>query len=148
MLVLHSPTTVGSKSTNTVRGNVFSRSSLAEKRVEGIVSSANSFVARHLAIRLDSMLQTVQLPTSISNLNSGLANVDRNTFTLSEDRSALNTTHSFAGAVKTEFTIAFGRLLLVKERERDSPWNSTTSLFPSQDIYPSRSFRTLQNRSM
>ena len=56
--------------------NVFSCSSLAEKRVKGIVSSADSLVARHLAIRLNSMLQAVQLPTSVSNLNSGLANVD------------------------------------------------------------------------
>ena len=57
-------------------GNVLSRSSLAEKRVKGIVSSADSLVAWHLAIRLNSMLQAVQLPTSVSNLNSGLANVD------------------------------------------------------------------------
>ena len=62
--------------------NVFPRSSLTEKRVERIVSSADSLVAWHLAIRLNSMLQAVQLPTSISNLNSGLANVDRNTLAL------------------------------------------------------------------
>ena len=62
--------------------NVFSRSSFAEKRVKGIITTADGFVARHLAIRLNSMLQAVQLPTSISNLNSGLANVDRNTLTL------------------------------------------------------------------
>mmetsp|Transcript_66257 Transcript_66257/g.104908 ORF Transcript_66257/g.104908 Transcript_66257/m.104908 type:complete len:203 (-) Transcript_66257:121-729(-) len=61
--------------------NVFSRSSFAEKRVKGIITTADGFVARHLAIRLNSMLQAVQLPTSISNLNSGLANVDRNTLT-------------------------------------------------------------------
>jgi len=63
---------------------VFSRSSFAEERVEGIISSADGFVAWHLTIRLNSMLQAVQLPTSISNLNSGLANVDRNTLTLKE----------------------------------------------------------------
>ena len=62
--------------------NVFSRSSFAEKCVKGIITTADGFVARHLAIRLNSMLQAVQLPTSISNLNSGLANVDRNTLTL------------------------------------------------------------------
>ena len=62
--------------------NVFSRSSFAEKGVKGIITTADGFVARHLAIRLNSMLQAVQLPTSISNLNSGLANVDRNTLTL------------------------------------------------------------------
>ena len=62
--------------------NVFSRSSFAEKGVKGIITTADGFVARHLAIRLNSMLQAVQLPTSISNLNSSLANVDRNTLTL------------------------------------------------------------------
>ena len=62
--------------------NVFSRSSFAEKCVKGIITTADGFVARHLAIRLNSMLQAVQLPTSISNLNSSLANVDRNTLTL------------------------------------------------------------------
>ena len=66
--------------------NVFSRSGLAEKRVEGIVSSADGLVAWHLAIRLNSMLQAVQLPTSVSNLNSGLANVDWNTLTLEKKR--------------------------------------------------------------
>ena len=62
--------------------NVFPGASLAEKRVEGIVSSADSLVARHLAIRLNSMLQAIQLPTGVANLNSGLTNVYRNTFTL------------------------------------------------------------------
>ena len=70
--------------------NVFSRSCLAEKRVEGIISSANRLVARHLAIRLNSMLQAVQLPTGISNLNSGLANVDRNTLTLKNKKKRIN----------------------------------------------------------
>jgi len=55
---------------------MFSRSSFAEKGVEGIITTADGFVARHLAIRLNAMLQAVQLPTSISNLNSRLTNVD------------------------------------------------------------------------
>ena len=62
--------------------DMFSCSSFAEKRVEGVVSSTDGLVARHLAIRLNSMFQAVQLPTSISNLNPGLANVDRDTLTL------------------------------------------------------------------
>lgn len=61
--------------------DMFSSSSFAEKRVEGVVSSTDGLVARHLAIRLNSMFQAVQLPTSISNLNPGLANVDRDTLT-------------------------------------------------------------------
>ena len=62
--------------------DMFACSGFAEKRVEGIVSSADGLVARHLAIRLNSMFQAVQLPTSVSNLNPGLANMDRDTLTL------------------------------------------------------------------
>ena len=61
---------------------MFPCAGFAEKRVEGIISSADGFVARHLAIRLNSMLQAVQLPTSISNLNSRLTNMDGNTLAL------------------------------------------------------------------
>jgi len=34
-----------------------------------------------VTIRLDPMLQTVQLPTGVANLATGLANVDRDTLT-------------------------------------------------------------------
>ena len=61
---------------------MFPCAGFAEKRVEGIISSTDGFVARHLAIWLNSMLQAVQLPTSISNLNSCLTNVDRDTLAL------------------------------------------------------------------
>ena len=61
---------------------MFSCSGLTEKCVKGIVSSADSLVARHLAIRLNSMLQAIQLPTGVADLNSGLTDVYRNTFTL------------------------------------------------------------------
>jgi len=64
---------------------MFPCAGFAEKRVEGIISSADGFVARHLAIRLNAMLQAVQLPTSISNLNSRLTNVDGNTLALLKD---------------------------------------------------------------
>ena len=64
---------------------MFPRAGFAEKRVEGIISSADGFVARHLAIRLNSMLQAVQLPTSISNLNTRLTNMDGNTLALWKD---------------------------------------------------------------
>jgi len=56
--------------------NVFTSSSFAEESVEGIVSASDGFVAGHLTIRLDSMLQTVQLPARVSDLDTGLANVD------------------------------------------------------------------------
>ena len=62
--------------------DVLSCSGFAEERVKGIVSSTDGFVAWHLAIRLNSMFQTVQFPTGVSNLNTSLANVNRDTLAL------------------------------------------------------------------
>jgi hypothetical protein len=56
--------------------NVFSGSGLREKRVEGIVASTDRFVRWHLTVRLDSVLQAVQFPARISNLDTGLSNVN------------------------------------------------------------------------
>lgn len=56
--------------------------SLREKGVEGVVSTTNSLVRWHLTIRLDAMFKTVELPAGITNLNTSLANVDRNALTL------------------------------------------------------------------
>ena len=49
---------------------------LAEEGVEGVVSATDRLVAGHLAVRLDAMLQAVQLPACIADLYSGLADVD------------------------------------------------------------------------
>lgn len=63
-------------------GNMFSCASFTEESVERIVTASNGLVAGHLAIGLNSMLQTVQFPTGITNLHSGLANMNWNTLTL------------------------------------------------------------------
>ena len=57
-------------------GNVLASSCLREEGVEGIVSSANGLVRWHLTIGLDTVLEAVQLPAGISDLDTGLANVD------------------------------------------------------------------------
>ena len=41
---------------------------------------SNRIVSLYLSIRLDSMLQTIQLPTCVAHLTSGLADVDRDHF--------------------------------------------------------------------
>jgi hypothetical protein len=51
-----------------------------EESVEGIVATTNSLVRWHLTVRRNTMFKTVEFPTSITNLNTGLTNVDRNTF--------------------------------------------------------------------
>jgi len=59
--------------------NVLSTASLREESLEGVISK--SLVRGHASIRLDSMLETVEFPTGISNLDSSLANVNRDTLT-------------------------------------------------------------------
>ena len=58
--------------------------SLAEEGVEGVVSSSDGLVTGHLTVRLDAVLQAVQLPACIAYLSSSLADMDRDTFTLQE----------------------------------------------------------------
>ena len=61
---------------------MLSSSGLAKEGVKGVISSTDSLVRRHLAVGLDTMLETVELPAGISDLNTGLSSVDRNTLTL------------------------------------------------------------------
>ena len=63
---------------------MFASSGLTEEGVEGVISSSNGLVAGHLTVRLDAVLQAVQLPTCIAYLGSSLANMDGDTFTLQE----------------------------------------------------------------
>ena len=61
---------------------MFSSSSLTKESVERIISSSNCLVTGHLAIWLDAMLQAIQLPAGIANLDTSLTNVDWDTLTL------------------------------------------------------------------
>jgi len=60
---------------------VLSCPSLTEKRIEGVVTAPYGFIAGHLTVRLDSMLQTEELPARISNLHTSLADMDANALT-------------------------------------------------------------------
>ena len=61
---------------------MFASSSLTEEGVEGVVSTTDGLVTGHLTIRLDAMLQAVQLPAGIADLDTSLADVDTDTLTL------------------------------------------------------------------
>ena len=65
---------------------MFSRTSLAEESIEGIIASSNSLVTWHLTVRLDSVFQAIQLPAGIADLHSGLADMDGYTLTLKVKR--------------------------------------------------------------
>ena len=56
--------------------HMLASSSLREEGVEGVISTSNGLVTWHLTIRLDAVLQAVQLPAGIAHLDSGLADMD------------------------------------------------------------------------
>ena len=55
---------------------------LAEEGVETVVTPSNCLVRWHLAVGLNAMFKAIQFPAGITNLDSSLANVDRDTLTL------------------------------------------------------------------
>jgi hypothetical protein len=59
--------------------DVFAGTSFREKGVERVVAATNGFVAWHLSIRLDSVLEAVEFPAGVTDLDSGLSDVDRDT---------------------------------------------------------------------
>jgi len=61
-------------------GDVLASASLGEEGVEGIVTASDGLVGRHLAIRLDAVLEAVKLPASVTGLATALADVDGDTF--------------------------------------------------------------------
>ena len=56
---------------------------LGEEGVETVVAPSDGLVRGHLAVRLDPVLQAVQLPAGIADLAAGLADVDRDALALS-----------------------------------------------------------------
>lgn len=55
---------------------MFASASLTEEGVETVISTSDSFVRRHLTVRLDAMFQTVQLPAGVTDLYTSLSNMD------------------------------------------------------------------------
>jgi hypothetical protein len=61
--------------------DVLASTSLGEEGVEGVVTATDGLVGRHLAVRLDAVLKAVKLPTTVTDLATALADMDRNTLT-------------------------------------------------------------------
>lgn len=61
---------------------MLARAGLAEEGVEGVVSAAEGLVGGHLPVGLDAVLQAVQLPAGVADLDAGLADVDGDAFPL------------------------------------------------------------------
>jgi hypothetical protein len=59
---------------------VLASTSLGEEGVESIIATTDGLVGGHLAIRLDTVLEAEELPAGITDLDTGLTNVNRNDF--------------------------------------------------------------------
>jgi len=57
-------------------GDVLAGTSLGEEGVEGIVTTTDSLIGGHLAIGLNSVLEAEELPAGVTDLDTGLSNVD------------------------------------------------------------------------
>jgi len=62
-------------------GDVLASTSLGEEGVESIITTTDGVISGHLAIRLDTVLEAIKLPASVTDLDTGLTNVNRNSLT-------------------------------------------------------------------
>mmetsp|Transcript_3944 Transcript_3944/g.8793 ORF Transcript_3944/g.8793 Transcript_3944/m.8793 type:complete len:174 (+) Transcript_3944:1031-1552(+) len=76
-LVTHSWFEININSTR----DVFTSTSFAEEGVEGVIATSDGLVTWHLTVGLDSVLEAVEFPAAVTGLDTGLAQVDRDTFT-------------------------------------------------------------------
>ena len=60
--------------------NVLTSTSLGEEGVESVVTTTDGFIGWHLTIRLDTVLKAEKLPAGVTNLDTGLTDVDGNDF--------------------------------------------------------------------
>merc|ERR1719428_942980 len=62
-------------------GNMLASSSLRKEGVEGIITPSNCFVGCHLPIWLNTVLQAEQFPACVTNLDTGLTEMNAKDFT-------------------------------------------------------------------
>jgi predicted TIM-barrel enzyme len=71
-LITHSRLKVDKDATR----NVLAGTSLREEGVEGVITTTDGLVGRHLTIRLDAVLEAVQLPATITSLHTSLTKMN------------------------------------------------------------------------
>mmetsp|Transcript_8402 Transcript_8402/g.10278 ORF Transcript_8402/g.10278 Transcript_8402/m.10278 type:complete len:401 (+) Transcript_8402:240-1442(+) len=57
-------------------GDVLASTSLGEEGVESVVATTDGLVGGHLTVRLDAVLEAEELPAGVTNLDTGLTDVD------------------------------------------------------------------------
>jgi len=60
--------------------NVLTSTSLGEEGVESVITTTDGFIGWHLTVRLDSVLKAEEFPAGVTNLDTGLTDVDGNDF--------------------------------------------------------------------
>ena len=60
--------------------DVLASTSLGEEGVESVVTATDRFIGRHLTIWLNTVLEAEELPAGVTDLDTGLTDVDRNDF--------------------------------------------------------------------
>jgi hypothetical protein len=55
---------------------VFSSSGFGEESVEGVISSSDGLIGRHLTVRLDSVLKAEKFPAGVTDLDTALSDVN------------------------------------------------------------------------
>merc|ERR1712195_173250 len=60
--------------------DVLTSTGLGEEGVEGIVTTTDGFIGWHLTVWLDSVLEAEKLPAGVTDLDTGLTDVDGNDF--------------------------------------------------------------------
>ena len=61
-------------------GDVLAGTSLREEGVEGIITATDGLVGGHLTVRLDTVLEAEELPAGVTDLDTGLTDVNGNDF--------------------------------------------------------------------
>ena len=62
-------------------GHVLASTSLGEEGVESVVATTDGLVRWHLTVGLDTVLEAEELPAGVTNLDTGLTDVDRDDLT-------------------------------------------------------------------
>jgi hypothetical protein len=62
-------------------GNVLASTSLGEEGVESVVATTDGLIGWHLTVRLDTVLEAEEFPAGVTNLDTGLTDVDRDDLT-------------------------------------------------------------------
>jgi len=61
--------------------NVLAGTGFGEKGVEGIITATDGLIGGHLTIRLDAVLEAEKLPAGVTDLDTGLTDMDADSFT-------------------------------------------------------------------